>query len=126
MTAEVHISSLVVHARPEGTKSIETAIGGLEGAEVHGVSEQGKLVLTLETINEGEMLSRIEEINRIAGRQAIPGVPFDVGRPIIQSMKISTAMVLGTDHVAIIHLPRATEENPPIFVFMTTRYIESK
>ncbi len=67
MTAEVHISSLVVHARPEGIKSIETAIGGLEGAEVHGVSEQGKLVVTLETINEGEMLTQIDAINRIAG-----------------------------------------------------------
>jgi len=67
MNAEIHISSLVVHARPEGLESIETAIGGLGGAEVHGVSEQGKLVVTLETINESDMLTRIDAINRIEG-----------------------------------------------------------
>ncbi|MFH1416881.1 MAG: hypothetical protein ABII12_01140 [Planctomycetota bacterium] len=66
------------------------------------------------------------EINRIAGRQEISGVPFDVGRPIIRSMKISTAMVLGIDHVTIIHLPRATEDNPPIFIFLTAYYVEQE
>lgn len=67
MSTEIHISSLVVHARPEGLEAIETAIGDLAGAEVHGVSAQGKLVVTLETVSEGEMLTRINTIDRIAG-----------------------------------------------------------
>ncbi len=64
------------------------------------------------------------EVNRIAGRQEIPGVPFDVGRPTVQSMKIATAMALGTDNLAIIHLPRVTDENPPLFIFLTTHYVD--
>ena len=64
---EVHISSLVVQARPVDMASIGAAIGDLEGAEVHGASEQGKLVVTLETVDEGEMLTRIEAINRLKG-----------------------------------------------------------
>ena len=67
MSAEIHISSLVVHGRPRGIASIEAAIGGLGGAEVHGASEQGKLVVTLETISEVETLKRIDAINRIEG-----------------------------------------------------------
>ena len=81
MSTEIHISSLVVHARPEGIKSIEVAIGALEGAEVHGVSEQGKLVVTLETINEGEMLTRIEAINQIAGVLSVALVFHQVEEP---------------------------------------------
>ncbi len=67
MSAEVHISSLMVQARPADMTAIGAAIGDLEGAEVHGDGEQGKLVVTLETISEGEMLTHIEAINRLAG-----------------------------------------------------------
>jgi len=81
MSAEVHISSLVVHGRPEGLESIETAIGGLTGAEVHGASSQGKLVVTLETINEGEMLTRIDEINRIEGVLSVALIYHQVDDP---------------------------------------------
>ncbi len=81
MSAEIHISSLVVHARPEGLESIETTIGSLRGAEVHGVSELGKLVVTLETPNEREMLSRIESINRIAGVLSVALVFHQVEEP---------------------------------------------
>ena len=63
------------------------------------------------------------EVNRIASRQPIPDVPFDVGRPIVRSMKISTALTLATDHVAIIQLPRATEDNPPVLIFLRARDI---
>lgn len=67
MNTEVHISSLVVQARPEGIASIESAIGGLDGAEVHGTSARGKLVVTLESISEHEMLTRIDAINQFEG-----------------------------------------------------------
>ncbi len=81
MSAEVHISSLVVHGRPEGIESIETAIGGLRGAEVHGASEQGKLVVTLETISELEMLTRIDAINQIEGVLSVAPIFHQVEDP---------------------------------------------
>ena len=81
MSAEIHISSLVVHARPEGLESIETTIGSLGGAEVHGASAQGKLVVTLETVNEGEMLTRIDAINRIEGVLSVSLIYHQVDDP---------------------------------------------
>ncbi len=81
MSAEIHISSLVAHARPEGLESIETTIGSLEGAEVHGASAQGKLVVTLETVNEGEMLTRIDAINRIEGVLSVSLIYHQVEDP---------------------------------------------
>ena len=67
MNAEIHISSLVVQARPVHMAAIGAAIEELDGAEIHGDGEQGKLVVTLETLNEGEMLTHIEAINRLDG-----------------------------------------------------------
>jgi len=67
MSAEIHISSLVVQARPVHMAAIGAAIEELDGAEIHGDGEQGKLVVTLETLNEGEMLTHIEAINRLDG-----------------------------------------------------------
>ena len=67
MSTEVHISSLVVHGRPEGVDGIATAIGRLAGAEVHGASDDGKLVITLESGTEAEMLTGIDAINDIDG-----------------------------------------------------------
>ncbi|MCK5366611.1 MAG: chaperone NapD [Gammaproteobacteria bacterium] len=81
MSAEIHISSLVVHGRPEGLESIETAIGGLTGAEVHGASSLGKLVVTLETVSEGEMLTRIDAINRIEGVLSVALIFHQVDDP---------------------------------------------
>lgn len=67
MSAEVHISSLVVHGRPEGVDAIAGSIASLGGAEVHGVSDEGKMVVTLECDSEAEMLTRIDAINGIQG-----------------------------------------------------------
>ena len=67
MSAEIHISSLVVQARPVHMAAIGAAIEELDGAEIHGNGEQGKLVVTPETLNEGEMLTHIEAINRLDG-----------------------------------------------------------
>ena len=67
MSAEVHISSLVVHGRPEGVDTIAGSIASLGGAEVHGASDEGKMVVTLECGSEAEMLTRIDAINGIQG-----------------------------------------------------------
>lgn len=68
MSAELHISSLAVQARPERLGLVCAAIPDLEGAEVHLASPGGKIVVTLETANERQVLDRIEAI------RALPGV----------------------------------------------------
>ena len=42
------ICSLVVYARPEKAAVVERTIADIEGAEVHGASDEGKLVVLLD------------------------------------------------------------------------------
>jgi nitrate reductase NapD len=59
---EVHISSLVVHAKPEYLATVKHYIEQLPGAEIHGESDKGKLVVVLETRNQGYITDVIEKI----------------------------------------------------------------
>ena len=67
----------------------------------------------------------IKELNirnsRVISRQEIPGVPFDVGRPLVHSMEVSCSLVLDPRHVGIIPLPREFGTDPTIVVFLAAR-----
>jgi len=60
---EVHISSMVVHARPEYLADVKNNIEQLPGAEIHGESDNGKLVVVVETESQGYITDIIEKIN---------------------------------------------------------------
>ena len=63
---EVHISSMVVHASPEGLASVKANIERLRGAEVHGESKRGKLVVVLESDSQSHITDIIDQINGFA------------------------------------------------------------
>jgi periplasmic nitrate reductase NapD len=63
---EVHISSLVVHSRPERASAIAGVLAGMEGTELHAQSG-GKLVITLETETEAEVVERLTAIQLLEG-----------------------------------------------------------
>jgi nitrate reductase NapD len=44
----MNICSLIVHARPEDLGRVQQGLEALPGVEVHGTSEEGKLVVTVE------------------------------------------------------------------------------
>jgi periplasmic nitrate reductase NapD len=67
MTAECHISSLVVHSHPDRVQSIIESLGFIEGAEIHGGAETGKLIVTLETDTESQVIERINAIQLLDG-----------------------------------------------------------
>jgi nitrate reductase NapD len=67
MNGECHISSLVVHSRPDRIQSILESLGSIQGAEVHGGADTGKLIVTLETKNESEVVERINAIQLLEG-----------------------------------------------------------
>ncbi len=67
MSRECHISSLVVHSRPERIPAIIERIAGIEGAEIHGGQETGKLIVTLETETENQVVERINAIQLLDG-----------------------------------------------------------
>ncbi|MDN3695773.1 MULTISPECIES: chaperone NapD [Vibrio] len=60
---EVHISSLVVHVAPEHLAEIKAQIEQFENAEIYGDSPKGKIVVVLETENQGYVTDTIEAIN---------------------------------------------------------------
>jgi nitrate reductase NapD len=67
MPDPVHISSLVVHVRPDRCAELRAEIAALDGAEVHAGTEDGKLVVVLETESEAETIARIAAINEMRG-----------------------------------------------------------
>jgi nitrate reductase NapD len=60
---EVHISSLVVHIKPEYLAKVKKQIEQLPGTEIHGESDDGKLVVVLETQQQGYITDVIEKIS---------------------------------------------------------------
>ncbi len=67
MPEEFHVSSLIVHGAAELLPAISAAIAALPGAEVHDSDGTGKLVVTLETVNEAEISERIDAIRALDG-----------------------------------------------------------
>lgn len=57
-----HIASLLVHARPDRLAAVEAELTRLAGVESHGSDGAGKLILTLETGSDGEL---VQTMNRI-------------------------------------------------------------
>ena len=67
MPEELHVSSLVVHGRPERLAELRAHLAGLPGVEIHAVAASGKLVVTLETTSEQEILARLATISALQG-----------------------------------------------------------
>ncbi len=63
--SEVHISSLIVHARPDDLDALTREIDQIPGAEVYGVNPDGKIVVVLETEHQNYITDTIEKINGI-------------------------------------------------------------
>ena len=62
-----HISSLVVHCRPDVLDSVKQRIEAMPEAEVPRHNDEGKLVVLLETANEGRIMERISAIEQLPG-----------------------------------------------------------
>ena len=63
---EAHVSSLVVHVRPEKAHAVRDEMTGMAGVEVHA-DEGGKIVVTLETDTEADIVTRLNEISLLDG-----------------------------------------------------------
>lgn len=66
-TGEVHVSSLIVQARPEALDEVVAGIDAIAEAEVHGRDGVGKLVVVLETPDEGGINAAVDAISALAG-----------------------------------------------------------
>ncbi|KIQ79701.1 chaperone NapD [Aeromonas sp. L_1B5_3] len=68
MSQEFHVSSLVVLTQPTLRHQLAEEIAALDGAEIHAVTDEGKLVVTLEGASQRPIMTAIDAI------QAMPGV----------------------------------------------------
>ena len=59
---EVHISSMVVHTRPEHLEAVKRGIELVPGTEIHAESDCGKLVVVVESSTQNHITDTIEKI----------------------------------------------------------------
>ena len=84
---EIHVASLVVHARPERVEELEQAIAAFTGVEVAAADRSGKLVVTIEADNERSIRHRLDAISAlpavlsasIVAHHAEPAAPEEEG-----------------------------------------------
>ena len=62
---EVHISSLIVHVAPKHLPATRKEIASFDNAEIYGDSPEGKLIVVLETENQGFVSEPIDSISNI-------------------------------------------------------------
>jgi len=63
----IHISGIVVHAAPQKIEAVRTQLENIPGVEVHGASELGKMVVTMEKANDQETADTFGEISKLPG-----------------------------------------------------------
>ena len=64
---EGHIASVLVQAWPETIPLVEAELTRLAGVESHGSNGSGKLIMTVETRTDAELLDRINRIEAADG-----------------------------------------------------------
>ncbi len=65
--AEWHIAGIVVHALPASLPQVRAAIDAMAGAEVHAVSDSGKLVVTLEAPTSRAIAAHLTFLHQLDG-----------------------------------------------------------
>lgn len=63
----MNISSAIVHARPGAVAIVQAGLAALNGVEVHAVSPEGKLIVTIETEDEGSNAATYQSIGQLDG-----------------------------------------------------------
>jgi nitrate reductase NapD len=63
----MHIAGVVVRTRPASSEAVRQRIGLLAGAEVHAVSPDGRLVVTVEGDDRSKVADMIYQLDRLEG-----------------------------------------------------------
>ena len=63
----MNICGILVHARPENTEVVRDSLDSILGVEVHGINEDGRMVVTLEEDNEERMADTLMSLQDVDG-----------------------------------------------------------
>ena len=64
---ELHVSSLIIHVKPEKSSSLTDGINAIHGAELVTITEHGKAIVIVEAANQGQIMKCIDQINELDG-----------------------------------------------------------
>ncbi|MBS1190562.1 MAG: uncharacterized protein H6R10_2354 [Rhodocyclaceae bacterium] len=63
----ISISSLIVGAQPAKAAAVRASLGTLAGVEVHAVTEDGRMIVTVEAASDDATVQAFETIRRLPG-----------------------------------------------------------
>ena len=63
----MNISSALVHAHPTNATAVSERLTALQGVEVHGISPEGKLIVTIESDDDDSTLATYPRIGQLEG-----------------------------------------------------------
>ena len=63
----LHVSGVLVHARPEYLNSVRAQLESAPGIEVHAVTPEGRLVTVVEKPTDGELADAFLDMQNTAG-----------------------------------------------------------
>ena len=63
----MNICSLVVHARPERLGGVQKDLEGMPGVEIHGRSDDGKLIVTVEDTSQSPAADTVMALHNVDG-----------------------------------------------------------
>ncbi len=63
----MNICGILVHANPDGFNAVKQRLLSVKGVEVHGMSDEGRVVVTLEEENENTMAESLLTVQRLEG-----------------------------------------------------------
>ena len=67
LTKSINICGMLVHTRLENVAAVQNRLEEYQGVEVHNVTDDGRLVVTIEKDDQKEMINTINNINTVKG-----------------------------------------------------------
>lgn len=85
----MNITGILVHARPDQAEAVRVRLEAMPGVEVHAVTPEGRLVVTIEKADDREMAETFEGFAQIPQiiSTALVYHHFDEGGPEFQSLE---------------------------------------
>lgn len=63
----INICGVLVHAQPDKLGKVKTSLLNFDGLEVHDITNDGRLVITIDLADRYQMIDTINELNNVEG-----------------------------------------------------------
>jgi len=63
----MNISGVLVHAYPEKVASVSSKLEAMQGIEVHASTDEGKIVVTVEQLDDGNLADTVLDLQDMPG-----------------------------------------------------------